>query len=582
MPHTNYFHVDTPTTPSVAGICATTGMGLIRFLPYLSIMIVFVFAGLIGHDPWKADEAYIFGVVQHMFDSSDWIVPVLAGEPFMEKPPLYYWVATAFAYALSGWLPLHDGARIASGFFMSITCWAAASAARIWWGEGMGRYAILIMMACLGLLVQSHMMMPDIPLLAGFAISACGFAYILSKPVSGGVLLGLGIGIGFLAKGVIAPAVIGTTALMLPLCFKAWRIQTYRHGLLIAAIVCMPWLLIWPVALYLRSPALFIEWFWNNNIGRFVGFSVAELGAKHVPRFWPKTIPWFTFPGLPLALWLLWQKRKTALSEPAIQYSVVAFGVLMLVLAVSASGRCVYALPLIVPIAILAAPGARSLPRQIDKMWGWTSLGLFGALSLVIWTGWVIMMFKGAPPAWPLLLRYLPMDFVPKFDVVHAVTAALLSIGAFFALRKLWHMPARGLTVWVTGITLSWSLLMTLWIPWLDFAKSYRSVFASMPVPAASNCIASQDLGEGERAMLRYVTGHLPVRREVFPDSVCNTLLVQGYAAPGEPTIDLQAWERVWHGARPGITNERFWLYVAKIPAGARTGANRVADSEDQ
>jgi hypothetical protein len=121
---------------------------------------------------------------------------------------------------------------------------------------------------------------------------------------------------------------------------------------------------------------------------------------------------------------------------------------------------------------------------------------------------------------------------------------------------------------------------MTLWIPWLDFAKSYRSVFASMPVPAASNCIASRDLGEGERAMLRYVTGHLPVRREVFPNSVCNTLLVQGYAASGEPNIDLQAWERVWHGARPGVTNERFWLYVANT--GATTGANRIANSEDQ
>src|SRR3982074_113260 len=181
MPNTSYLHADTPATPSVGGICATTGTGLIRFLPYLSIMIVFVFAGLIGHDPWKADEAYIFGIVQHMFDSSDWVVPVLAGEPFMEKPPLYYWVATACAYALSGWLPLHDGARIASGFFMLITCWAAGSAARIWWGEGMGRYAILVMMACLGLLVQSHMMMPDIPLLAGFAISACGFAYFFSN-----------------------------------------------------------------------------------------------------------------------------------------------------------------------------------------------------------------------------------------------------------------------------------------------------------------------------------------------------------------------------------------------------------------
>ena len=35
--------------------------------------------------------------------SGDWIVPTLAGEPFMEKPPLYYWVAAGFSWLLSGW-----------------------------------------------------------------------------------------------------------------------------------------------------------------------------------------------------------------------------------------------------------------------------------------------------------------------------------------------------------------------------------------------------------------------------------------------------------------------------------------------
>jgi 4-amino-4-deoxy-L-arabinose transferase-like glycosyltransferase len=58
---------------------------------YWLLIGTFVFAGLTGHDPWKADEAYVFGVIQHRVQSSDWMVPPLAGEPFMEKPPLFYW-----------------------------------------------------------------------------------------------------------------------------------------------------------------------------------------------------------------------------------------------------------------------------------------------------------------------------------------------------------------------------------------------------------------------------------------------------------------------------------------------------------
>lgn len=75
---------------------------IVQALPYVSLVFFFVFAGLTGHDPWKADEAYIFGVVQHMLETSDLVIPILAGEPFMAKPPLFYWVATAFASLFVG------------------------------------------------------------------------------------------------------------------------------------------------------------------------------------------------------------------------------------------------------------------------------------------------------------------------------------------------------------------------------------------------------------------------------------------------------------------------------------------------
>lgn len=537
-----------------------------------AIVLVYIFAGLRGHDPWKADEAYVFGVIHHMLETGDWVVPTLAGEPFMEKPPLFYWVATAFARLLSGVLPLHDGARVASGFFMLIACGATAATARRWWGPGTGRYAALALLACLGSLEQSHLMMPDIPLLASFALAALGTTWILDHPARGGMLIGLGWGMGFMSKGLLGPAVMGATALLLPLCFAHWRRAAYWRGLAIAALVSLPWCVVWPACLYLRSPQLFMDWFWMNNVGRFLGFSVPQLRTEHAPWFWTRTLPWFTFPAAPIALWTLWGMRRTALATPAVQYALVASAVLLLVLATSSSARCVYAWPLLVPLALLAARGAQQLPRSVDAAFCALGMAVFGALAAAVVVAWLLMMATGMPPAWPQLLRLLPVEFVPYFDAAHATAAVLLVAGAVAALRLLWTMPARGLTVWALGITLSWSLLTTLWMPWLDFAKSYRGVFAAMPIPPATTCLSSINLGEGERAMLRYVTGRNPVRREVAPDAPCSALLVQREAAHGEPDIDPAQWRVVWRGSRPGVTNERFWLFERRS-----TVASKVA-----
>src|ERR1700688_2852132 len=76
--------------------------------------------GLIGHDPWKPDEAYTLGLVYHIVHSGDWVVPALAGEPFIEKPPLYFVTAALFAKAFSWLVPLHDGARLATAFYICL------------------------------------------------------------------------------------------------------------------------------------------------------------------------------------------------------------------------------------------------------------------------------------------------------------------------------------------------------------------------------------------------------------------------------------------------------------------------------
>ena len=109
------------------------------------------------------------------------------------------------------------------------------------------------------------------------------------------------------SKGLIGPGLIGLTALVL-LFGSAWRTRNYFVVLGIAAAAVLPRLLAWPIALYLRSPDLFMVWLWDNNLGRFFGFS--GLGPKQEAFFYLRTLPWFAWPAWLLALWTLWHERR--------------------------------------------------------------------------------------------------------------------------------------------------------------------------------------------------------------------------------------------------------------------------------
>lgn len=531
----------------------------------LAIVTVFVVAGAIGHDPWKADEAYIFGMIHSMLESGDWVVPMLAGEPFMEKPPLYYWIATLFARVLSGWLSPPDAARITSSFFMLITCGSLWLTARHWWGKQVGPYAPMALLACFAIAPQIHLMLPDVPLLAGFALSAYGFARLMEKPLASGIVLGVGTGIAFLSKGLIGPLVIGATVVLLPLCFRQWRSRPYLVGMGNAFSACLPFIVIWPLALYLRSPLLFRIWFWDNNFGRFFGFSAVASGTEQTPWFWAHNLPWFTFPALPLACYLLWKRRTEIASHPALQYALVTFSILMLMLVASASARVIYALPLMVPIALLAAPAASALPDRINRLWADGAIVLFGLLSLMVWAGWVIMMITGAAPNWPWLLHMLPAEYLPVFNEMAFAAALAVTVSMLMLTSRHYRFAVSGLFTWTASMTMFWVLLSTLWMPWLDYAKSYRSVFVAMPLSEEPNCVASIGLGEGERGMLHYFNGRSTLRREEWPAAKCDILLVQGYAPEGTRKIDLRGYHQVWEGARPGDDWQRFWLFRSDV-----------------
>src|SRR4030095_12105565 len=62
---------------------------------------VWVLLGLIGHAPWEQQDALSFGVAVDMIERGDGLAPRIAGEPYLDNPPLAYWLPPRHAPALS-------------------------------------------------------------------------------------------------------------------------------------------------------------------------------------------------------------------------------------------------------------------------------------------------------------------------------------------------------------------------------------------------------------------------------------------------------------------------------------------------
>lgn len=519
------------------------------------LCLVWAGTGLIGHDPWKPDEAYSFGLVYHILQSGDWLVPTLAGEPFMDKPPLFYITAAAFAKLFSPLLALHDGARLASGFYTGLTLLFTGLAGRELFGPGRGWAAAIVLIGCLGMLVRAHQIITDLALLTGCAMMLYGFALSLRRTLPAGILLGTGMGIGFMAKGFIAPALfllIGGALLL----FHNWRTRAFFSCLGIAILCALPWLTIWPYLLYQRSPQLFMEWAWTLNIGHWLSF--ARSGNYAEAFYYVKNLPWLAWPALPLAAWAVWQARRKVLHEPEFQLLLVSFIVMLVTLSLVPNIKEVFALPMLLPLALLATASLATLRRGAANALDWFGIMTFGLLAILMWWGWAGLLQDNHAKITQWLKDYQP-GFEPAFHATPFWIALTVSVLWMVLVWRVGRSMRRAVVNWAAGTTLLWVLAMTLWLPWLESGKSYRNMVVSLQhaLPANHGCIGGEHLGNGQRAMLQYF-GDILTQRHAR--NSCDLLLVQG-AVVARPVRDESQWKKIWEGSRTGDKHERYRLY---------------------
>jgi 4-amino-4-deoxy-L-arabinose transferase-like glycosyltransferase len=520
------------------------------------LCLIWLGTGLVGHDQWKPDEAYSFGLIYSILQGGHWVVPNLVGDPYLDKPPLFYWTAAASAKLFSPLLSPHDGARLASGLYTTLTLLFIGLSGRKLYGENRGWAAAIILIGCLGMLVRAHEMITDLALLAGCAMVLYGFIHSQARTLRAGFWIGTGTGIGFMSKGFIAPIWLVLIAITLPVLFRPWRHRAYFNSLALSAIFALPWLTIWPLLLYQQSPQLFTEWAWAHNIGNWLQY--AHSGPNTESFYYLKNLPWLAWPALPLALWVLWQSRNRLAQRDDLQLPLVVFLVMLLTLSFVPNIQEVFALPMLLPLALLATASLSTLRRSAANALDSFGLMTFAFLAIAMWWGWAGLLLDNQAKITHWLKDFQP-GYEPEFQTtpfVIAVTATVLWLALVWRVGR---SMRRAVVNWAAGMTLIWVLAMTLWLPWLDTGKSYRGMTAALQATLPRNylCIAGENLGEGQRAMLHYFGG---IITRIDAQHRCELRLIQGDKI-SKPLLDETLWEKIWEGSREGDKNEHYRLY---------------------
>lgn len=529
----------------------------------LLLCFLWITLGLVGHHPWKPEEAQTISIVKNLLLGVDWVVPSMAGIPSLKYPPLYYLSAAASGWLFSDWLALHDAARLATGLWMALTLLMVGMTGRELWGTGSGRQTTFIFVGSLGLLFSAHLLSPLVAGLAGYAMAFYGLALSRRRPWRAGVLLGTGIGIAFLATGLLAAEIILLTALLLPVAFRSWRRRTTWAALATALVAALPWCGIWLFMLWRRDPDLLAVW---------LGTGPHLLDNSNLFYFL-KTLIWYAWPALPLALWTLWHYRSHLLQRPQFQLAITFFVITLSMLGFGAESRDIHALPLLLPLAVIGGAAIDSMRRGMASALDWFSIMLFGTLGFVIWLGWAAMM-SGAPSRLAARMHKLSLDYVPHFD--WRILAAALTITFVWGLVvfKAKRSNRAAVTDWAVGVTMVWGLLMTLWLPWLDAAKSYERMIAGLhqAMPASYACVTSQHLGDSQRALLDYYTRIRPQPYELAQRIDCDLLLIQDERRR-EKFEPGPSWTLIWQGKRASDRRESFRLYHYRPAPPATTGS---------
>lgn len=320
----------------------------------LGLAVALCFSGIGCHALWSPDEPTGAAVGRAMLESGDLIVPRLNGQPFLEKPPLYWWAQVA-VFRLFG--VSDTTARVPSALFGALGLLTTCMLGRLWGTARQGLLAVCVLGTTVLFLHNVGRAIVDPALLFFVALSHLGFAWIAKprsarEPRGARWLIAVSLALAFLVKGVVAVGLgAGPPVIYLLLTRRrmAWR---DLRPLVLPCLVSFGLLVVpWGLALQRAGGwAALRECLLSNTAGRFASTGQTRRYGHAQPFYYylevgpPLLLPWIL--ALP-AMLKAGAFRGGARGGEARRLLLASAGLGVLLLSAAATKREIYLLPLL-------------------------------------------------------------------------------------------------------------------------------------------------------------------------------------------------------------------------------------------
>jgi hypothetical protein len=549
----------------------------VRRLPRIALILfclAYVLPGFLGREPWKNADITAFGYMLELArGAASWLAPLLVGQPPEFDALLPYWLGAWAIQAAPPWVPADFAARLPFVLLLALTLvatwYGVYSLARspqaqpvpfAFGGEAkpadyaraMADGGLLALIATLGLAQLSHETTPALAQVAFCALSFFGMAALPRRPTPATLclfagLMGLALSgaptmAAMFAAGGVAISLIDREAGGDTPRITRWKAAAILTTALLATVALATWLHLW-------------HW------------RVIPEGLARDWRAPGRLLLWFTWPAWPLALWTLWRwRRQLGSRHVALPLWFVVVAVATTLGTPSSDRSLLLGLPALATLAAFALP---TFSRSAGALIDWFTLLFFSGCAFIIWVIWISLQ-TGFPAKPAANVMKLAPGFEPSFSAI-AFAAALAATVAWAWLVK-WRIGRHRSVIWKSlvlpagGAALCWLLVMTLWLPVLDYARSYvpvvRGVERHMDKPG---CVEAFGLSRAETAAFIYHG-----RMDLQPASKtgnCPWLLAAAQLQPAMPmALDMRDWQLVSTVRRPVDANDNVLVY-RRVPS---------------
>jgi 4-amino-4-deoxy-L-arabinose transferase-like glycosyltransferase len=404
-------------------------------LSLVGLVLFFYRLGVPGlMDP---DEGRYAEIAREFFVQRDWLIPHLNLLPYLEKPPLVYWLT---ALGFKGFGYTEAAARLPSAVSALGGVFLAYGLGRALWGPGPGVLGALVLASAAGYVALGR---------------------ILTLDMTFALCLNLGIGLGYLALSrgrdrlwpwaylALALAVLTKGPVALVLAGLAWVIwgvvsrQALRPLIQIRcwallAVITLPWF----VYVQWRYPEFFRFFILEQHLGRFLTPAIhPEPLYYYVPVLLGLLLPWTWLLPWTLAAGGRWR-------DPDYRFLVIWAAVVVVFFSLSRGKLVPYILPALLPLAILVGHGLARL----------TGVGRLSFNSRLLKTSLLVWAVTG--------VVLVALNFWPPAPLAQVLARSNLSFSYLLAVSLIWALTPLAALIWRhLGALLLGALLLSALVP---------------------------------------------------------------------------------------------------------------------